>query len=276
VGSGQAGYEGMTFDGRYIYFSPRSGYVNRFDTQGSFTSSSSWSSFNVSTLNALATNYRDAAFDGQYVYFSDPAVAGVIARYDTNQSLTSSNAWSFARLNPTDQQSPNLGGFAGTLFDGQNMYFVPFSGGVSGGPLWRSWAGYVVAQYDTLGSNAGFSLMSSSGFQSMRGSSNLGPRFQIKTSNGYFSATSKTLLDSSWHYLVGTYDGSTINLYIDGSLAATAPATGTLNSNSNSASIGNFASTTGSANGLINDAQVYSSALSSSQIQALYSSTLCQ
>lgn len=128
------GYAFGTFDGRYMYLSPSvndtsfNGLVARFDTQGTFTNSASWSFFDMATINPNATVYAGAAYDGRYVTFS-PALNGLIAQYDTTLPFTANAAWTFkdsAAINA------NSTGFAGIVNAGNYDYFVPNNNGTSG------------------------------------------------------------------------------------------------------------------------------------------------
>ena len=67
-------YTNLSFDGRYIYFSPRdSNIFLRFDTTLSFTNSSSWEKMSVSTVVGVSSIDNaflgKAGFDGKYIYF---------------------------------------------------------------------------------------------------------------------------------------------------------------------------------------------------------------
>jgi hypothetical protein len=81
------GFAGSAFDGRYIYLVPfknaagSDGVLTRYDTQGDFGSSDSWSIFDITTLNARARGFIGAAFDGEYLYLV-PASDTVVARFD--------------------------------------------------------------------------------------------------------------------------------------------------------------------------------------------------
>jgi hypothetical protein len=57
------------------------GVVARYDTQASFTTVGSWSTFDTATLNANAITFAGAVFDGRYVYLV-PSGAGIVARFD--------------------------------------------------------------------------------------------------------------------------------------------------------------------------------------------------
>jgi hypothetical protein len=85
-GSGYFMYAG--FDGRFVYLVPNyssvtkgaSGLLVWFDTQGDFTSVSSWAKFDLTTLNVNAKQFVGAIFDGRYLYFA-PGL-GTVARFD--------------------------------------------------------------------------------------------------------------------------------------------------------------------------------------------------
>jgi hypothetical protein len=87
------GFAGAAFDGRYVYFVPDAsdGLVARYDTQATFTTDGSWSTFDMTTVNMGAKGFRGAAFDGRYVYFVpclNPSFDGLVARYDTQAAFT--------------------------------------------------------------------------------------------------------------------------------------------------------------------------------------------
>ncbi len=130
------GFSGGAFDGRYVYFVPASnGIVWRFDTQSpsSFTSATSWSTFDTTTLNAGAKGFQGAAFDGRYVYFvpfNDGVFDGVLPRYDTEagaDAFTSASSWS---VFDTTRVNPQANGYQGAAFDGRYLYLVPDNNGI--------------------------------------------------------------------------------------------------------------------------------------------------
>lgn len=127
------GFSGAAFDGRYLYFVPHlHGIVLRLDTTASQpTSSAAWSVFDVTSLtpmDASAPQFAGAAFDGRFVYFV-PSTAGfgVVTRYDTQSTFTSSCAWSTFDLTQLD---PGASFYVGAVFDGQYVYFVPRGSGL--------------------------------------------------------------------------------------------------------------------------------------------------
>jgi len=76
---------------------------------------------------------------------------------------------------------------------------------------------------------------------------------------------------NQWLFIVGTYDGSTMKLYIDGSLANTQSITGLLNSNDDALLIGTrLKLRSDTFNGKIDDIRIYNRALSAREVQTLY------
>jgi len=132
------GFRGVAFDGRYAYFVPNaSGTLNavvaRFDTQGpgGFTGNSSWSFFNatVDLPAAAATGFFGGAFDGRYIYLI-PNANTLLVRYDTTiagpNAFTTASSWSTYDMTSL---AAGKGPFAGAVFDGEFLYFVPQTSG---------------------------------------------------------------------------------------------------------------------------------------------------
>jgi hypothetical protein len=136
------GFAGAVFDGRYLYLAPLQnattvdGLFARFDTQGQFSSAASWATFDITTSSPKATSFTGGAFDGRYVYFAPttPPPGALVARYDTQASFGSAQAWS--TFDPSTM-NPQAGGFFGAAFDGRYVYFVPFSNGATNGVVTR-------------------------------------------------------------------------------------------------------------------------------------------
>jgi hypothetical protein len=152
VNPGAKGYEGMAFDGRYVYLAPfyngdgsptHSGLVIRHDTQAQFATGASWSTFDATTVHPGARGFTGAAFDGRYVYFapstSGIGVDGIITRYDTQALFGTGASWSTFDAKTVDARGY---AFYGATFDGRYVYFVPTN------------AGGVVMRYDTQASFA--------------------------------------------------------------------------------------------------------------------------
>jgi hypothetical protein len=129
------GYVGGVFDGRYVYLAPNydgsaySGTVPRYDTQAPFSSASSWTRFDATSVDPKARGYHHAGFDGRYVYFSPStdgtAPSGRILRYDTERGFSAASSWSVFDLATVNTDAV---GFTGTIFDGRFLYLVPNSG----------------------------------------------------------------------------------------------------------------------------------------------------
>lgn len=118
-------YNGSAFDGRYMYFAPdgTNGKVLRFDTEQAFGSSTGWSAFDLTSLDARATGYRGAVFDGRYLYLVPTVGSGLLAaRFDTQAAFTSGASWSLFSLKTV---SASMSGFTGATFDGRYVYLVP-------------------------------------------------------------------------------------------------------------------------------------------------------
>jgi hypothetical protein len=140
------GFTGTAYDGHYVYFVPydtttRSSVVARYNPAAPFTSTSAWSSFDLSTVDAAAKGYVGSTFDGRYIYFAQfndgTDYGGRIARFDTKATFDSADAWTIFDASSVNAASK---GFAGTVFDGRYVYFVPyFNTGYDG----------VVTRYDT-------------------------------------------------------------------------------------------------------------------------------
>jgi hypothetical protein len=144
------GFHGGAFDGRYIYLVPLSngskdGVVARFDTHASFTAASSWSTFDLTTVNTGAAGLNGAGFDGRYVYFT-PFVNnaqgwnGIVARLDSQAEFVDPSSWSTFDTSTVNAMAE---GSDGAIFDGRYLYIIPFAysgeGTTSG----------VVARFDT-------------------------------------------------------------------------------------------------------------------------------
>lgn len=97
--------------------------------------------------------------------------------------------------------------------------------------------------------------------------------FSLGTANTYFSAGNGTSLISTsfpatqiplttWTHITGIWDGTTLNIYLNGTLKNSVPFTGPISYSSTTFRVGNF-------NGLMDDLRLYKHALSSTEINAL-------
>jgi hypothetical protein len=149
---GAVGFSGAVFDGTSLYLVPNtndlfdaavhngtSGIVARLQTSGAFTAASSWSTFDMTTVNGLAENFLGGAFDGRYVYFA-PRGGGVATRLDTTAgpfgSVSSWSAHDLTRIFAADAGTPQ---YAGAAFDGRFVYLIPVGDGFDS-----------LTRYDTL------------------------------------------------------------------------------------------------------------------------------
>ena len=97
--------------------------------------------------------------------------------------------------------------------------------------------------------------------------------FHANTSAGEARANgSKTIVDDTWHFVVGTFDGQTIKLYVDGELdvSSSASAGGPINQTDDPVWIGGRSDNPSRTwEGLIDDVRVFNYALGADQIAAL-------
>ena len=102
---------------------------------------------------------------------------------------------------------------------------------------------------------------------------NLQPGISVSGSSSasvnVYSPTAISL--NSWHYLAATYDGSTVKLYVDGTLAASASLTNGYVPSATSLSIGSASwASIGDLKGLADEFSVFNRALAPAEIQAVY------
>ena len=194
VNGGAKGFQGGAFDGRYIYLVPYNngsydGVFVRYDTQGTFGDAGSWSTFDLSAVDANARGYVFATFDGRYVYFAphyNGAYHGDAARYDTQSPTGFADAGSWSTFDVSTVNA-NCKGFLGAAFDGRYVYLVPYYQG----------AAYdgVIARYDT---------------QSPTGFADAGSwsTFDLATVNGNAVGFRSSAFDGRYLYLTQYYDGA--------------------------------------------------------------------
>ena len=99
-------------------------------------------------------------------------------------------------------------------------------------------------------------------------------RFDTTGTIGYYvnspSISNTTALENDWHFIVGTYDGTTQKLYVDGSLSNSQSITQTISTSGN-AVIGarSFTSPTNYMNGNLANVAIWNRALSSDEINSV-------
>lgn len=145
VNSDAKGFAGTVTDGQYVYYAPNymgaRTVVARYNSHLAFDNASAWSFFNIHALGLGGRGYAGAEFDGRYIYFAphNTSVGGYHSqalRYDTQADFTNPSSWSAFNIGTKHVAAR---GFIGTGFDGQNVYFIPYGGGVN--PY--------IAKYDT-------------------------------------------------------------------------------------------------------------------------------
>ncbi len=111
---------GATFDGKYVYFAPATyGIVVRYDTTASFTTSGSWTLFDLGPVDNAAKGMAGAVFDGKFVYVV-PANNSRTIRYDTTAPFTSVGSWAKYNFSVVSTET-TFGG----VYDGRYVYVVP-------------------------------------------------------------------------------------------------------------------------------------------------------
>ena len=80
----------------------------------------------------------------------------------------------------------------------------------------------------------------------------------------------EALTANAWHHLLGVYDGSDVKLYVDGSLAGSAAATGNITTSNHPLRVGTNLGLSEKFRGLVDDARVYNTALNAAQIAELF------
>lgn len=94
-----------------------------------FTTVANWEAFDASNIGGLQTRgYFGAAFDGRYIYYVPCRTMnfhGRVLRYDTEADFKSAASWESYDAGSTGGLATV--GFAGAVFDGRYIYYVPFS-----------------------------------------------------------------------------------------------------------------------------------------------------
>ncbi len=134
LGASAKGFAGGAFDGKYVYFAPNenasgpSGAVMRYDTTKNMAAVASWELYDPSAngLGANAKGFHGAVFDGSYVYFVPHSNASGghnnVLRYNVKKPFNSASSWEL--FNPKSAASTKKG-YAGAIYDGRYVYFVP-------------------------------------------------------------------------------------------------------------------------------------------------------
>jgi hypothetical protein len=102
-----------------------------------------------------------------------------------------------------------------------------------------------------------------------------GTTFAFQVGNGTWGTVSSTYTAGTWHHIVGTWDGSTVRLYKDGSAVGTPVSKASVTYTSTGFSLGRYYGDTISAqmfDGQIDEVAIFNRALSSTEVTALYNS----
>ena len=91
---------------------------------------------------------------------------------------------------------------------------------------------------------------------------------------GARAASNTSITDGQWRLVTGTYDGSTIRMYVDGQMETSTPYTAGYESNTAALQIGHYYYPYSgrhdvSLNGAIDDVRIYNRALSAAEVEAL-------
>ncbi|MBI3231684.1 MAG: fibronectin type III domain-containing protein [Candidatus Doudnabacteria bacterium] len=110
-------------------------------------------------------------------------------------------------------------------------------------------------------------------FLRFQGSS--GVRFAIRTSvDNYFTVSTPTAIaTNTWYHVVGVYDGSTMKVYVNGTLLGSTNVSGLMANNGVNVRIGRRQDTALPFNGVIDEVKIYDRALSQSEVMGLYDNT---
>jgi hypothetical protein len=96
-------------------------------------------------------------------------------------------------------------------------------------------------------------------------------RMYVGNGTTWASVTAPTALDTNWHHVVGTFDNSTMRIYVDGVQKATTNTTVQLTPNANSFYVGRSSSSTGyNFGGVLDELAVYGTVLSPARVLAHY------
>jgi len=100
------------------------------------------------------------------------------------------------------------------------------------------------------------------------------PVFTIYDSNWHTADSDITAQNGRWLHLVGTFDGSTVRMYVNGTLVGTATATEIADSGGADLGIGENLDTSGrEVDAQMDEVRIYDRALSSSEARSLYNAT---
>ncbi|MFA6049053.1 MAG: helicase HerA-like domain-containing protein [Candidatus Micrarchaeia archaeon] len=265
------GYAGAAFDGRYVYFAPTSVGGSsvrtplRYDTQASFTTGGSWTSFDTISMSGSPCNggtcidYAGAVFDGRYVHMipnDTLAVYSNLLRIDTNATYGASAAQGLAL------SSPNMT-YSGGAFDGRYIYYAPQQGSTA--------ARGNVLRYDSTFNRSAYILgIGQAGTDAGFGGGFSGITGMIDTAAGHYVVAAFDNASTGWHHAAMTYNGSNLTLYVDGSVKRYAAATGNVLAGVTDFYFASFNSSNAFFNGSMDEVGLWNRSLQATEVRALY------
>jgi hypothetical protein len=100
-------------------------------------------------------------------------------------------------------------------------------------------------------------------------------RFTLKNAAGnILDLDSGAITSTGWYHVVGTYDGSTAKIYLNGQLSNSAAFSGNIAGSTSDLVIGAYSNKSSFFRGIIDEVRIYDRALTSDEVQALYQNQL--
>ena len=269
---------GAVFDGRHLYYCAYGhDRIVRFDTQGDFADPAAWSGRAVDYTQGLRTTGFDGGFfDGRFVYFqpffvrdSEETLAfhSHYLRYDPSRDFAAAASWQAYDASATD--GLHSVGYNGGAFDGRYFYAAPWQQGPDPDDPDRFTTHAIILRCDTLGRDGTFSLRYCDyGHNGGLTAAAPGPSFLVNTEGGALGVSAHRQLVPGPHHLAGTYDGSTLKLYIDGELTAQRTGRGLLIDNDLPVVLGQIQDGQAVFRGLVKGARVLGRALDATAIRS--------
>lgn len=96
------------------------------------------------------------------------------------------------------------------------------------------------------------------------------PRFGLRIGGSSYAVMASTLPDNEWTHLVAVYDGNKLKFFMDGDLANSVNASGSIDASSGSPQIGRYQGGGYNFQGNISEVRIYNRPLTSSEVEYLY------
>jgi hypothetical protein len=204
--------------------------------------------------NDTSGNNQNGTFQGGTPVLSNDRNGNANRAYTFNGTSNYIDCGNSPKLNPTDQISvcawykPTIS-FAGAGFD--PIVGKAYTSHVS--PFYQYQLGVTGDTYSSSQCKFGFAVTTTNYAFCL-----------ITTPNNYWTF-------GNWYFITGTYDGSNIRLYVNGNLITSNPLTGKMIDYGNNVLIGKYANVACCLPGIIDNVRIYNRALSTAEIQILYS-----